>query len=502
MQTNYIIFSTKGNHYLYSPYKTKILLLHPIMYYLLKLNKKGTLSKWLKSIKNEDCVWIESIGSTSKEEVFYQYKKMRFLSHNDFFRKEEKLQNLYQFTENDIKYSLANTVSITFEVTEKCNLNCEYCIYGKYYLNKREGNKPAKLKLESIKRILNYVIPLWNSSLNSSFNKKLFIGFYGGEALLNISFIKEVINYLKESSLIDMHSIEFIMTTNGVLLDKYISFLVENNFHIKISLDGGTKTNNLYRKFKNGQSAFTKIYSNILRVKTDYPEYFEKNVDFISVLHDKNEYREIVKFFLRQFNKTANISELATDSLNPEMEDEFWRIYRSSSDIFENSNNSETLVSFYEILKFIRFFSGYVKATYTDLLTDQRATNYLPGGTCAPFSRKIFITAKGKILPCERISHQYELGYVNESEMYFDFDSISKKYNIYYSALYKRCCKCMYRQQCGECMFHLNVGTKDFKCKKFRKNSEENNEKFLSAYMSILEQNSFLYLQTTHFKLI
>ncbi|MDR3048158.1 MAG: radical SAM peptide maturase, partial [Bacteroidales bacterium] len=401
------------------------------------------------------------------------------MSRNNFFHKEAT-QNLYQLTGEDVKYSLANTISLTFEVTENCNLDCEYCIFGKYYLNKREEYKPIKLTSETAIKILNRVIPLWNSSLNSSFDKKLSIGFYGGEPLLNVCFIEKVVEYLKQSSLIDMNFIEFTMTTNGILLDKYISFLVENNFFIKISLDGGKETDNSYRKFKNGQSAYKNIYNNILLIKNEYPDYFEKNVDFISVLHDRNDHFEISKFFHTQFNKRANISELATDFLNPDTEIEFRKMYRSSSDVFTDRNNTHKSVSFDETLKFIRFHTGYFKTTYTDLLVKQNAPGYIPGGTCTPFSRKIFITNDGKILPCERISHQYEFGYVNEYEINLDFDMIAKEYNRYFSILYNQCRECIYKQQCGECMFQLNIGSNNFKCKNFRKKSERNIEKFLS----------------------
>lgn len=37
---------------------------------------------------------------------------------------------------NNIAEYLANTPQITFEITERCNLSCVYCGYGKLYSNK------------------------------------------------------------------------------------------------------------------------------------------------------------------------------------------------------------------------------------------------------------------------------------------------------------------------------------------------------------------------------
>lgn len=39
--------------------------------------------------------------------------------------------------DNILEY-LANTPQITFEITERCNLSCLYCGYGKPYANRGE----------------------------------------------------------------------------------------------------------------------------------------------------------------------------------------------------------------------------------------------------------------------------------------------------------------------------------------------------------------------------
>jgi sulfatase maturation enzyme AslB (radical SAM superfamily) len=57
-------------------------------------------------------------------------------------------------------------------------------------------------------------------------------------------------------------NLSFAITTNGLLMEKYMNFLVENDFNLLISLDGNAK-NNRYRVFKNGKPAFKKILENI-----------------------------------------------------------------------------------------------------------------------------------------------------------------------------------------------------------------------------------------------
>jgi sulfatase maturation enzyme AslB (radical SAM superfamily) len=45
------------------------------------------------------------------------------------------------------------------------------------------------------------MVDRWNSPMNRSHNKGIHIGFYGGESLLNISFIKEMISYARKTPL-------------------------------------------------------------------------------------------------------------------------------------------------------------------------------------------------------------------------------------------------------------------------------------------------------------
>lgn len=85
------------------------------------------------------------------------------------------------------------------------------------------------------------------------------------------------------------------MTTNAVLLEQYMDFLVKNNFEILISLDGN-KYNDSYRVFKNGNSSFDTVISNIDKLYSSYPAYFIQNVKFNSVLHNRNSVKDANTF--------------------------------------------------------------------------------------------------------------------------------------------------------------------------------------------------------------
>ena len=503
MNSNNIVFNTKNNNYFYSQKNNQVLLLHPLMHYLLLLEKKGVnLNLWAKKIKQK--IYIDSIGTFSKKELMYQYRKYLFFRENKYF--DTKNLVLRQISGEDVKYSLANTRNLIFEVTEDCNLSCDYCVYGKYYVSRRVGQKNS-LGIESAKKALDFVFLHYYSSLNSSHDKNIAIGFYGGEALLNFGFIDKMVKYVKSSQLIRKNDIEFRMTTNGVFLDKYISFLVEHNFYLRISLDGGTEENNSYRKFHNGKSVFQKIYKNVLEIKEKFPDYFNNNVEFASVLHSKNSYSEVSKFFSTKFNKKVIASDLATDSLNPKYIKDFWKMYKAKSDFVDHTEDDvkkqkTPSISFDSLVRFIQNYSGYVKPTYVDLLESNEEAGVFQTGTCLPFSRMVFISAQGKILPCERVGHQYELGTVDASTVNIDFDKIANMFNDYYTMVQPTCRRCIHQLKCEQCILQTNIISGKFNCDRFTKISDIELSRFFSTYISILEEKPEIYLSTIKHKFI
>lgn len=63
------------------------------------------------------------------------------------------------------------------------------------------------------------------------------------------------------------------MTTNAMLLHRYMDFLQENCFHLLISLDGN-KENDGYRMDKVGHSSFERVVANVDILQKNIPIIF------------------------------------------------------------------------------------------------------------------------------------------------------------------------------------------------------------------------------------
>lgn len=366
-----------------------------------------------------------------------------------------------RLTEQDIRSYFANCPQITFEVTEKCNLNCRYCGYGCLYNNK-DPRKNRDLSLSDAICLLKSIKELWDNGYDYSGYSILHVSFYGGEPLLNMTLIKEIIQYLEHEFSQYDKEIVYSMTTNGMLLKEYIDYLVDKKFQLLISLDGD-EYGNSYRIRHNGSSSYKKVTENLDFVKLRYPIFFEKNIEFNSVLTNRSTYKRTIESIYTRFGKIPTVSEINNVGINPQMLSEFEKIYQSINleeasqlNLPSKANDSFLNDPFFEVVaKYFNMYSDYFFFDYNELLFLSNTNRVkTPTGTCLPFTKKIFVTVDGKIMPCERIGFQYALGNIVNGILNLDFSKIASIYNDYFSKVEKRCKYCKDYQGCLHCIFN------------------------------------------------
>ena len=367
--------------------------------------------------------------------------------------------NVRYLTAEDIEKSLVNLSQLVFEVTDDCNLCCVYCAYGDLYCDYDRREKKY-LRLSDVKLLIDYLADLWENSLSEASIPETYIGFYGGEPLLNMPFVKEVIDYL--DSLHVNRRFKYSLTTNAVLLDRYMPYLAEKNFSLLISLDGDEYANG-YRINKAGDNPFKVVLKNILKLKEAYPEYYRKQVNFNAVLHDRNDVETMMRFFKEVLAKSPALSELSTTGINPLMKDRFNKMYNDMSNSFQKSDNYEQLSEeaflqcpeIHSAMRYVEIESGNVFDTVKQLLPNP-VKGFVPTGTCKPFEKKMFVTVNGKILPCERISHAYCFGRVTETELTLSVQSVADKHNGYLKKMLKCCKTCANMYKCRTCVYQMD----------------------------------------------
>ncbi len=437
---------------------------------------------------------IITINSTClKNKTYYKGRESFFKNNGLFDSFHPKLDIEYE--PSLIKSDLANLRMLLIEVTDGCNLACEYCGYGKLYSNyDKRSNK--KIDFDNIKILIDYLYDLWVSPLNVSFNNTITIAFYGGEPLLSFDIIKKTIEYIENLKLENVN-FQYNMTSNGVLLDKYMDFLMEKDFYLLLSLDGN-KTNNSYRINKNGKESFDIVIKNIKKIKDKYPEYFEEKVNFNSVLHNRNNEDAIISFLRNEFGKVPRISALNTNGIDKSKIDDFNKLFKNRD--FVNINKGDNTIDsallgistdYFQLNSFYDAFLSNSFNSYADLFSNESDKSYIPTGTCSPFNRKLFLTVNGKILPCERVGQTEPLGVIRDGVVIIDFDNISKSYSKKYSQVINQCRNCINWKNCSYCVFYIKERNGKLVCD--RLNSDNLTSSYLSNIFSLLEEKPLLF---------
>lgn len=139
--------------------------------------------------------------------------------------------------------------NLGFTITSNCNLNCKYCY--------NDGNENIEMEPQLALKILNSVV--------SPKSQYLLISFFGGEPTLKMDTIIEVVNHVKDTR-IPTH---FHITTNGLICDEYLDFMIENDFDITVSLDGIAEINNFLRPYKDGSPTTNSVIRTIKRLSKE-----------------------------------------------------------------------------------------------------------------------------------------------------------------------------------------------------------------------------------------
>lgn len=285
-----------------------------------------------------------------------------------------QLINDLRITSDDVIDALVNLKQLVFEVTDACNLKCKYCAYGDLYFgyDKRED---SFLNVDKGKAVIDYLSSIWRTH-NTNANKPVtFISFYGGEPLMNMNFIMAIVDYLHSINL--NRTIIFSMTTNGLLLDRYIDFLVKEDFNVLISLDGDNQSNG-YRLTKSGNSSFEIVYNNVKMIQKEFPSFFKEHISFNSVLHNLNSVESVYRFFNEEFDKDTSISELNTSNIREDRQVEFLTIFKNKTDSIAESLQSDVFAKqlfignpqTHDLLLFLHQYSGNVYKNYNELFVN------------------------------------------------------------------------------------------------------------------------------------
>lgn len=380
-------------------------------------------------------------GIVKEEEsmVLKKYQREGFLCPNKVTRIEHNCSRV-------LEHYLNNHVEkLTLQVTQRCNLRCEYCVYSGNYDNRRHSN--LDMSFETAKKAIDLYLKSSGEMRNHS------VAFYGGEPLLNLGLIKKCVEYVKNQ--IGGKNVEYLMTTNGTLLsDEIVDYLRNENFRIMVSLDGSKKEHDEHRKFENGRGSFELIQKNLRRIRERYPEFFSKII-YNSVINPDNDYQNIKTYFER--DELLNSAEILTNIVEVEHPGE--KIKMSVDYIKIDKYDQLKLYLFMlgklnkeDVSKLVLLRAKYIIEKYQQIIKKAEIGSICHhNGPCIPGTRRLFVNVHGELFPCERVSETspvMQLGNVDEG---FNEEKVCMLLNVG-KVTEDLCKKCWALLHCNQCI--------------------------------------------------
>lgn len=382
--------------------------------------------------------------------------------------------------------------SICLQVTQDCNLRCEYCVYSGGYSNRTHNKK--EMNFDTAKKAVDFLIA------NSTESDIVCIGFYGGEPLLNFELIKKTVEYVTQKY--TGKEYYFALTTNGtVFTDDCLAFLEEYKFAITISIDGNKEIHNVNRKFKNSEvGSYDIIMDNIRKIREKYPN-LSKSLMFSVVLSVSSDYMGCNEFFTN--TDIMKDTDLAISTVSNRYAENKYSVQKEKNVIAQR----------YEIFKCILILIGkleknscsnMVKNYYYKLkehykqfyITESNVESVThPAGPCIPGAFRLFINADGNFYPCEKVSEISEIAKIGNLQNGFNFSNIDTILNV--GKLGNDMCKnCWAYRYCKVCvsaideLTQLSIEKKIECCVRVKKEVEMMMQEycFISKYNALEEE--------------
>lgn len=137
--------------------------------------------------------------------------------------------------------------ALCLHICHDCNLRCKYCFAD-------EGTYHSKCKeymsFEVGKKAIDFLIS------KSGKRQNLEVDFFGGEPLMNLDVVKQIVEYAKSEGKKYQKTFNFTLTTNCLLLDdETIDWLNEEMYNVVLSIDGRQSVHDKLRITANGKGS-------------------------------------------------------------------------------------------------------------------------------------------------------------------------------------------------------------------------------------------------------
>lgn len=166
-------------------------------------------------------------------------------------------QDNYEDYIREFKERTTVVKALCLHIAHACNLACTYCFAGEGEYN----GQRCLMSYEVGRKAFDFLIA------NSGSRRNLEVDFFGGEPLMNIDVVKELVAYGRELEKLHNKNFRFTLTTNGILLnDEIIEFINKEMSNVVLSIDGRKEIHDRMRPLRNGKGSYDVVLPKYLRL--------------------------------------------------------------------------------------------------------------------------------------------------------------------------------------------------------------------------------------------
>jgi uncharacterized protein len=207
--------------------------------------------------------WIDQIGAFlgeyTRANPGYSPLALAQILTEKFLISPDQANQLAGIIDNELGPSKLCLTAMELNLTFNCNLACQYCFVRRKSAHDRMTAATAGKAIDLL--------------LKRAAVPEVTITLIGGEPLLEMALIEEIVPVAAEAARRSSLHINWAITTNGTLIDeKALKFFARHRIAVLLSIDGGPESHDRYRLTKGGAGTWHKIAGLIPLMKKYQPQ--------------------------------------------------------------------------------------------------------------------------------------------------------------------------------------------------------------------------------------
>ncbi|MDD4238922.1 MAG: radical SAM protein [Desulfotomaculaceae bacterium] len=245
------------------------------------MNKKSQ-GDWLNHI-------VYFIAEYTGTNPVYSPQDLTGVLQEKFFIGPKDAAKLVNLVEKELAKGKLGLAAVELNLTFNCNLTCEYCFIHEKDPQERMALTTAKNAIDLLME--RAAFPVVNITL------------IGGEPLLEFALIKQIVPYALEAAGKRNLAVTWSVTTNGTLINEEIlKYFAQYKINMLLSLDGGKKTHDRYRRTKSGKGTWQSIAKMIPLIKMYQPWLgIRMTVSTEAISDMRDDFKQLVDLGVNQF---------------------------------------------------------------------------------------------------------------------------------------------------------------------------------------------------------